>query len=123
MLQKTRNKEVVERVLRLGKSYFGDNVQLRCLKIDEKIDISLPFFAFVVSSKVEKLAVNRNLIKRRGRHIVRELGPLTESSTACVFFFKKGAISLSFEKLKEQIVFLLKKAKLVNPVVENDIKR
>ncbi|MEK7070704.1 MAG: ribonuclease P protein component [Patescibacteria group bacterium] len=115
MLQKSRNKDVVERVLRLGKSYFGDNIQLRCLKIDSPVGEAggdLPFFAFVVSSKTEKLAVNRNLLKRRGGHIIRELGDLKEPNTACVFFFKKGAVSLIFDKLKEQIVFLLKKAKL-----------
>ena len=112
MLQKNKNKDIVERVLKLGKSYFTDNTQLRCLAMEGKEGIKSPFFAFVISSKTEKLAVNRNLLKRRGRHIVRELVPLSLPNTACVFFFKKGAISLPFDKLKEQIVFLLKKAKL-----------
>ncbi|MBI5140346.1 MAG: ribonuclease P protein component [Candidatus Vogelbacteria bacterium] len=99
-------------MLKLGQSYFTDNIQLRYLNVKED-GLLLPLFAFVVSAKTEKLAVNRNLLKRRGRHILRDIGKSIGHNVACVFFFKKGAVQLKFEELRWQIVLLLKKAKLI----------
>lgn len=64
-------------------------------------------FSFVVSKKVEKSAVVRNTLKKRGRHVLRELH--TIKTFSAVFFMKKGISKLSFSELKNNIILLLKK--------------
>ena len=73
---------------------------------------SLPFsFAVVVSKKVIKTAVGRNLIKRRVRAIVEELhhARKEEWNTSIVLFLKKEGTTLSFKELKLQIQDVFRK--------------
>jgi ribonuclease P protein component len=65
-------------------------------------------FTFVVSSKVANKAVLRNLLKRRGRAIVRETLRLAKAQPCSgIFYVKKGANLLSYEDMKKEIVKLL----------------
>jgi ribonuclease P protein component len=71
-------------------------------------------FSFVVSSKVANKAVLRNLLRRRGKAIVREA--LTASASkpcAGIFYAGKGASGISYDAVKSEIVFLLKKATII----------
>jgi len=78
-----------------------------------KKDSSLPQFAFVVSKKVAKNAVERNILRRRGFSSLRNLCVLGKESkwngVIGAFFFKKEAKGLSFEEIKKEIEGLLMK--------------
>ena len=113
MLQKSTKKALVEDVLKRGLSYSDGVIQLKYLRNINNTAKRPQLFAFVVSSKTEKLAVKRNLLKRRGRHIVRNDNSLIDKDYDCVFFFKKGVSMLSFKELEGKIVFLLRKAKII----------
>ena len=70
-------------------------------------------FAFVVSHRVASKAVDRNKLKRRARAIVRELLPKIKDNYACLLFFKKKAISLTYQELKKVIYDLLSLSSVV----------
>jgi ribonuclease P protein component len=70
-------------------------------------------FSFVVSKKVTKSAVKRNLLRRRGYSIVGDIIESIKSPIIGIFFFKKGAENISFQELKEEILFLLKKLNVI----------
>lgn len=69
-----------------------------------------PRYTFVIPKKIVKKAVNRNKIKRKGFNIIREL-PISNSSG--IFFYKKTGIEKSSLELKEDIVFILQKTKIL----------
>jgi ribonuclease P protein component len=76
---------------------------------------AFPFsrFAVVVGVKTDKRAVVRNRIKRRVRAIIHEqLGNIRPGYDVC-FFPKKTAFSLPADKLKMEVLDVLKKAKLL----------
>ncbi len=68
-----------------------------------------PRFSVVISSKVEKKAVFRNLLKRRIYSVllpyIKESNPKIEG----VFYISKNASNLSFNDLRKSIYELLKK--------------
>ena len=63
-------------------------------------------FSFVVSTKVAGKATRRNILRRRGYHIVRDI--LADVKPwAYIFFFMKGASKRSFSELKSEIESLM----------------
>ncbi|MFC1802311.1 ribonuclease P protein component [Patescibacteria group bacterium] len=82
------------------------------LKVISENEADFSKFAFVVSKKVTKLAVKRNLLRRRGYSVIKDLD--IKKGFYCIFFFKKGADKTSFEEIKEEITQLLQKAGVVN---------
>lgn len=60
-------------------------------------------FFFVVSKKVSKLAVERNLIKRRSRAIINLNKDYLKPGFICVMMFKPEVRSLSFDQLTEEV--------------------
>ncbi|MBI2099778.1 MAG: ribonuclease P protein component [Candidatus Vogelbacteria bacterium] len=70
-------------------------------------------FVLVVSAKVARLAVTRNKLKRRARHIIRRHQASSPKHYDTFIFFTKGAAELSFPELEQQLVFLLKRAKII----------
>ena len=64
-------------------------------------------FYFVVSGKIIKKAVKRNLFKRRGRHITKSAK--TKNGYIAVFFAKKGAGNLEYLDFKAEILDLIEK--------------
>ncbi len=88
--------------------------------------VGLPKFSFVVSKKVSKSAVVRNTLRRRGYSIVRavlgknllqvnvdkDVKKLNQNILG-VFFLKKGAEKLDFQTFQEEIILLLKKARII----------
>ena len=67
-------------------------------------------FGFIVSTRVSKKAVARNKIKRRLRNIVRELLGFLAKDIDGVFIALPGSEKASFEEIKRDILFLLKKS-------------
>lgn len=112
--QKERvNKDIFPAILKIGRTINSDNLSLRYI---ENKDVSAGLknrYTFVVSAKVSKLAVVRNLLKRRGRYIIRKNKDKIKTSFNCVFFFKPGSVKLNFEELEKEFLILLSKAKIV----------
>lgn len=67
-----------------------------------------PRFACVVSKKVAKRAVDRNLIKRRGREAVRDaLKKSAAAPASYVFYAKKEALGAPYRDIAAEIRKLL----------------
>lgn len=67
-------------------------------------------YAVVISKKIEKSAVKRNLLKRRIFSILRQEMPKSFNG-AVVIFPKKNYKDLSFSDIKKEILSLLQKLK------------
>lgn len=100
----TIHRKAMTVVMHSGKTYTSSHISLVLYFHPTNKQSS---FSFVVSKKTEKSAVIRNKLKRRGRHITRELH--TIKSFSAVFFMKKGISKLSFSELKNDISLLLRK--------------
>jgi ribonuclease P protein component len=59
-------------------------------------------------------AVDRNKLKRRARAIVRELLPKIKDNYACLLFFKKEAVALTYQELKKTIQDILIHANVIS---------
>ncbi len=71
-------------------------------------------FSFVVSKKISKKSTTRNKLKRFGSRATEEIVTNTAPGVFCAFFFKGGGAELlSYEKIKEEVFFLLKKAGVI----------
>ncbi len=93
------NKKTFEEILKKGKNFSSDCLYIKMLPIPEKHSI----FAFVVSSKVARKAVDRNKIKRRARHIIKKMLPKIEKGLGVIIFLKKGAEKMTFSELEKEI--------------------
>ena len=109
MLPKNRriNTTLFAEVLKNGRSFYSKNISL---SVFHKIGLYNTRFAFVVSKKVAKRAVDRNLLRRRGYSALLDVVDNTKPSFANIIFLKKGSESLKFKDFKEEIIELLKKA-------------
>lgn len=96
-------------VIKKGSGYFNQNISLKIIKTADKGRK----FGISVSKKELKTAVKRNLLKRRTLSILQKIEPKISAGFSCVFFLKKGALDLPYLKLQDEIVFLLKKAKVI----------
>ncbi|MFC1775287.1 ribonuclease P protein component [Patescibacteria group bacterium] len=95
-----------------GYKFHSDNLFL--LTIKQKDPYFTTKFSFVVSKKVSKSAVKRILLKRRGYNVVENLINGVKPGFLCVFHLKKGAEVLKYKEINDQIVDLLKKAKILD---------
>lgn len=101
-------------LLKDGAFFHSPHLSLRVVKTQK----GLSKFSFVVSKKVSKSAVIRNLLRRRGYSTLQSIlngGLKEEMNKAAIgaFFFKKGAPKLGFGEIRDEIEFLLKKAGIV----------
>lgn len=99
-------------VLKEGRNIVSQNLNLRYVELN-KDAASNSHYSFVVPAKVAKLAVRRNLLKRRARYVIRKLASKIKKSFLCVFFFKLGADKINFLDLEREIVDTLSKAKIL----------
>ncbi len=67
-------------------------------------------FSVVISSKVEKRATHRNLLKRRLYSILGDFLKTNNIKIQGVFYLSKNSTKFSFEEFKKNIDELLKKA-------------
>lgn len=65
-------------------------------------------FGFVISAKVSKKAVERNLLKRRLREIIKHNLKTIKDGYDVVFLAKKNAIQLTFAQLQNEVLKMLR---------------
>lgn len=92
-----------------GYSAVSENLIIKSLK--NELDISR--FAFVVSTKVDKRATKRNLVKRRLREIIRLRLKKIRPGYDVLIIAKKGVVDRNYQELEKQIEFLLEKLRLI----------
>lgn len=96
------------RIHKKGRYISGGFLSVKVLKNDLKNSR----FAFIVSTKVSKKAVDRNALKRQLREVVRAELPRIKPGFDVVFFTQKEALEKTFEQKTKTVRFLLNKAKL-----------
>jgi ribonuclease P protein component len=64
-------------------------------------------FAVIVSTKVHRLAVKRNFLKRRVKHILRELITLLPQGFDVLIITKKNCLNINFNEMKNQLKKIL----------------
>jgi ribonuclease P protein component len=107
----TKKKEI-EAIMKNGESFFTKFFVVKYLKTDENISR----FGFVVSKKVAKSAVKRNVLKRRMREVVRKQWKQIRPGYATIILFSKNAAPegtlIGSAELESALLFSLKKSKL-----------
>jgi ribonuclease P protein component len=73
-------------------------------------------FGFVVSLKVSKRAVDRNLLKRRMREIIRSLDKNIEDGYDVVFIMNSNSLNIKFVDLKNNVINSLNSVKLLKKI-------
>ncbi len=104
------NTQLFKEVLVGGKTYNSTYFSIKILKIPNKDFKSR--FTCVVSKKVIKKAVSRNLFKRRFFNIIQEIYEGLPSSWAVVFFLKTGGEKLTFKDLKKELLKIFENIKM-----------
>jgi ribonuclease P protein component len=64
-------------------------------------------FAVIVSTKVNKLSVKRNFLKRRVKNILRETISVLPKGFDALIFVKKDCFNISFNEMQGQLKELL----------------
>lgn len=89
-----------------GRVYTSEHLNLRfsdAKKDNYRVSV-------VVSKKVAKKAVKRNLLKRRVFSIVSENKKDLKEGGIYTFYLKKGSLDVDFNDLKKEVINLLRKA-------------
>lgn len=102
------NKHLFVGVVKGGVAYYSQNTSLKVIKTSDPVSR----FSVYTPKKEVKSAVKRNLLRRRVQFILQKVLPKTKQGHNTVIFLKKGILKLPFFKLEDEVVFLLKKAKL-----------
>jgi len=104
----TADKDVT-RVLRQGRAVFTNLVAIKALAND----LGYARTAVVVSTKVHKRAVQRNLIKRRIRAVLALFIPKMPVGVDMVITAKNEAVGRSQEDLGAALEYCLKKLQII----------
>ncbi len=104
-VKKRVTKKLFDEILKKGVVFYGSFFTFRYINNTE-----IRRYAFVVPKKIAKKAVDRNKLKRRAYNIIRSL-PTKNSSG--IFFYKKNGIDASYLDIKNDIIFILKKTKII----------
>ena len=92
-------------IYKKGTTTFSNFIGLYCVPTNKKI----ARIGFSINKKIGK-AHTRNLVKRRLSEIIRDILPNINSKFNYIFVAREGIDKLSFEDLKGQVLYLLKKA-------------
>ncbi len=103
-----RFKKDFDAIFKSRHKFYSINFILRYIKNNEENSK----FAFVISKKVSKKAVDRNLIKRRMSEIIRKNISNIKSGYNIIFFAKSGVLKLDYIKIQEELIFIIKRSKL-----------
>ena len=108
-----KSKDIKE-ILKAGKSSYGHYLLLKF----KSSHLKTPRFAFIVSTKVSKSAVKRNLIRRRLAEIIKQLLPQMQINCDCVILASPKMISaegkiLKIKDLKAGLLEVFKKAQII----------
>jgi len=98
-----------DRVWKQGQSFFLKELGIKKLANGQAVSR----FGFVVSTKVSKLAVTRNLLKRRLRAMIAENMELILPGFDIVVFTRPGASKLTYDELRGRLEALFIKLNLL----------
>ncbi len=103
----TKNKKF-DQVFKIGHSFFGIFLGIKALKNQENTN----HYGVLVGLKVSKLAVRRNLVKRRIKAVLAQEDPKLARGYDVVIITKPEIINNNYASIKEEIERGLKKLKL-----------
>lgn len=103
------DKKLFPEFIKKAKTFSSDNMYLKAAYNCPKNKA----FAFVVSLKVSKKAVERNKLKRRARAITYSLLKDVPIGTCAAVFFKPSMMGKKYAEIKDELTSLYKKAKIV----------
>ena len=101
-----------------GRSIFGSLATLR-VRLDAQAVKGAPSkIGFIVSTKIFKRAVKRNLAKRRFRSAVHELLPQIPTGYHLLFILKPETLTADYQLIKQEIFHMVGKipATMVKPL-------
>ena len=104
-----KGEENFERVKNEGKLYQTPNFGVSVLKKDDE---STSRFGFVISKKVDKLAVNRNRVKRAMSESVRRNMKDIDKGYDMVFLAKKSLMRESTDSIMKKVQKWIQEAEL-----------
>lgn len=103
-----RRKQDFQKIYRRGDYFFSPHLIVRFFPNSKNFSR----YAFVVSAKVAPKAVDRNLIKRRLSEIIRLNFARLVSGRDIIIIAKKSLLAQKFSGQKENLICLLKRAKI-----------
>lgn len=92
-----------------GRSVFGPLATMRVRRIDASPDPADSRIGFIISTKIFKRAVKRNLAKRRFRSAVRELLDQIPKGYHLLFVLKPDTLTADYQAIKDEILRLVSK--------------
>ncbi len=103
--KKRVTKKLFNEIIKNGKKFSGSFFNFRYI-----YNTNISKYAIVVPKKNTKKAVDRNKYKRRGYYILRIILPLKGVG---IFIYKKNGLKASFQEIKKDIFYILKKTKII----------
>lgn len=103
------DKKLFPEFMKKAKTFSSENMYLKAAYGCSKDKA----FAFVVSLKVSKKAVERNKLKRRARAITSPLLQNIPNGICAAVFFKPAIMGKKYIAIKDELLSLYKKAKIV----------
>lgn len=100
----------IEKVKRSGRIIDSEGFTIKALKREDK---EPSCYAFVVSTKISKLATQRNRIKRALEHAVRYNQTYIRNGYDFVFLVKKISLKWSTQDITNDVVKVLKKSNMM----------
>jgi len=107
-LHRLHQDQEIKSLTKAGQTFFLPQFIFKYQKNTEKISK----FAIVVSTKVDKRASVRNLLKRRMRAAVKAILPNINTGFSVLIIAKKQALELDFQAITKQFIFAFTKSKL-----------
>lgn len=77
------------------------------------VELDHSVFAFIISSKQVKRAVDRNRIKRRARDIVAKMIDKIKPGFCVLIYFKPQNADFKYSEMEQELTNLFKKAKIL----------
>lgn len=106
-LRLNKNKEF-DQVFQAGHSFFGIFLGIKALKNEKNTNK----FGVLVGLKISKLAVKRNLVKRRIKSVLEKENKNIKQGYNIVVITKPEIINQNYQDIKEEILRGLNKLKL-----------
>ncbi|MDD3301339.1 MAG: ribonuclease P protein component [Patescibacteria group bacterium] len=106
-LRLNKNKEF-DQVFQAGHSFFGIFLGIKALKNEKNTNK----FGVLVGLKISKLAVKRNLVKRRIKSVLEKENKNLKQGYNIVVITKPEIINQNYQDIKEEILRGLNKLKL-----------
>ncbi len=118
MLPKNRriNKQYFAEILPKSAFLGSKNFSLRVSPIKTSHSSNKSQFAFVVSGKMFKKAVDRNIIKRRFRYLIAKNLKNIKDGYYFIFIGGKTVLAVKYKDLEQEVLFLLEKRNFLQNV-------